>query len=103
MPRKPTMLEDFPSGHRINPERFLERPLQNTPPARITYGAHQNIEKPLECAKIALVGQLRTVGYAAQVPKSVLSCNTFARNPSKIALHIGQALTTHCSKTTLRL
>ena len=64
------MLGDFPSGHRINPERFLERPWQNSPATRTTYGAPRNIQRPRECAKNARAGHLRTIGYAAQVLKS---------------------------------
>ena len=45
------MLGYFPSKHRINPERFLERPRQNLPATRTTYGAPQNTQKTLECAK----------------------------------------------------
>ena len=72
------MLGDFPSGHRINPEQFLERPWQNSPATCTTYGAPQNIQKPLERAKNAGVGHLGTVGYAAQVLKSDV-CTTPAQ------------------------
>ena len=41
------MFGAFPSGHRINPEGFLERPWQNSPAKRTMYGAPQNIQKPL--------------------------------------------------------
>ena len=33
------MLGDFPSGHRINPERFLEHPRQNSLAMQTTYSA----------------------------------------------------------------
>ena len=64
------MLGDFPSGHRINPEQLLEHPWQNSPATRSTYGAPQNIQKPLECAKNARVRHLQTIGYAAHVLRS---------------------------------
>ena len=66
------------AGTRLNPERFLERPWQNSPAKRTTYGAPQNIQKPLECAKNACVRHLRKVGYAAQVLKSDI-CTTPAQ------------------------
>ena len=64
------MLGDFPSGHRINPQLFLEGPWQNLPAMHTTYGVPQNIQKTLECAKNVRDGHLQTVGYATQVLKS---------------------------------
>ena len=52
------MLGDFPSGHRINHEQFLERPRQNSAATRTTYGAPQNTQKPYNVPKKARVGHL---------------------------------------------
>ena len=53
-------------------------PRAKLPATRTTYGAPQNIQKPLECAKNARVGHLRTVGYVTQVLRSDI-CTTPAQ------------------------